>query len=36
MLDHIFTDAIGALREAFEAAFLERQAFDEHFQADVL
>jgi hypothetical protein len=36
MLDHIFTDAIGALREAFEAAFLERQAFEEHFQADVL
>jgi hypothetical protein len=29
MLDHIFTDAIGARREAFEAAFLERQAFDE-------
>ena len=36
MLDHVFTDAIGALREAFEAAFLERQAFEEHFQADVL
>ena len=36
MLDHIFTDAIGALRDAFEAAFLERQAFDEHFQVDVL
>jgi len=36
MLDHIFTDAIGALRESFEAAFLERQAFEEHFQADVL
>jgi hypothetical protein len=36
MLDHVFTDAIGALREAFEAAFLERQAFDEHFQVDVL
>src|ERR1700712_634725 len=36
MLDHVFTDAIGALRDAFEAAFLERQAFDEHFQADVL
>ncbi|MCU1503382.1 MAG: hypothetical protein JWM12_2736 [Ilumatobacteraceae bacterium] len=32
----MFTDAIGALREAFEAAFLERQAFDEHFQVDVL
>ena len=36
MLDHVFTDAIAALRDAFEAAFLERQAFDEHFQADVL
>ena len=36
MLDHVFTDAIGALRDAFEAAFLERQAFDEHFQVDVL
>jgi hypothetical protein len=36
MLDHVFTDAIGALREAFEASLLERQAFDEHFQVDVL
>lgn len=36
MLDHVFTDAIGALRDAFESAFLERQAFDEHFQVDVL
>ena len=36
MLDHVFTDAIGALRDAFEAALLERQAFDEHFQVDVL
>lgn len=36
MLDHVFTDAISALREAFEGAFLERQAFEEHFQADVL
>ena len=36
MLDHVFTDAIGALREAFEGAFLERQAFEEHFQSDVL
>ena len=36
MLDHVFTDAIGALRDAFEGAFLERQAFDEHFQVDVL
>ena len=36
MLDHVFTDAITALREAFEAALLERQAFEEHFQVDVL
>src|SRR5262245_25173973 len=36
MLDHVFTDAISALREAFEGALLERQAFEEHFQADVL
>jgi hypothetical protein len=36
MLDHVFTDAISALRDAFESAFLERQPFEEHFQADVL
>ncbi len=36
MLDHVFTDAIGALRDAMEAAFLERQAFEERFHADVL
>ena len=36
MLDHVFTDAISALRDAIEAAFLERQAFEEHFQVDVL
>ncbi|RMH78852.1 MAG: hypothetical protein D6683_07030 [Actinomyces sp.] len=36
MLDHVFTDAIGALRDAFEQALLERQAFEERFQADVL
>jgi hypothetical protein len=36
VLDHVFTDAISALREAFESAFLERQAFEEHFQVDVL
>ncbi len=36
MLDHVFSDAIGALREAFTNAFLERQAFDEHFQSDML
>src|SRR3954470_15807100 len=36
MLDHVFTDAIGALRDAMEQAFLERQALEERFQADVL
>ena len=36
MLDHVFTDAIGALRDAMENALLERQAFEERFQADVL
>ena len=36
MLDHVFLDVIGALRRAFEAGFLERQAFEERFQADVL
>ena len=36
MLDHVFTDAIGALRDAFESALLERQAFEERFQTDVL
>lgn len=36
MLDHVFTDAIGALRDAFEGALLERQAFEERFHVDVL
>ena len=36
MLDHVFTDAIGALRDVFENNLLERQAFEERFQADVL
>lgn len=36
MLDHVFTDAIGALRDTVEEAMLERQAFEERFQADVL
>lgn len=36
MLDHVFTDAIGALRDALEEALLERMALDEHFQIDVL
>jgi len=36
MLDHVFTDAIGALRDTVVGAMLERQAFEERFQADVL
>lgn len=36
MLDHVFMDAIGALRDVFESALLERQAFEEHLQADLL
>ena len=36
MLDHVFTDAIGALRDILEQALLERQAFEERFQVDVL
>jgi len=36
VLDHVFTDAIGALRDTVESALLERQAFEERFQADVL
>ena len=36
MLDHVFTDAISAVRDAFETAVLERQPFEEHFQSDVL
>jgi hypothetical protein len=36
MLDHVFTDAIGALRDALEGAMLERLAFEERFHVDVL
>ena len=36
MLDHVFLDVIAALRGAFEAGFLERQALEERFQVDVL
>ncbi len=36
MLDHVFTDAIGALRDALEEAMLERQGLEERFQTDVL
>ncbi len=36
MLDHVFTDAIAALREALEAALLEPLSVEERFHADVL
>lgn len=36
MLDHVFADAIGALRSAFELAMLERQAVEERFTTDAL
>jgi hypothetical protein len=36
MLDHVFTDAIGALRAALELAMLERQAVEERFTTDAL
>jgi len=36
MLDHVFTDAIEAVRVALETAMLERQAFEERFQTDIL
>jgi hypothetical protein len=36
MLDHVFLDAIGALRDTFENALLERQASEERFHTDVL
>ena len=36
MLDHVFADAIGALRSALELAMLERQAVEERFTTDAL
>lgn len=36
MLDHVFTDAIDALRQSLEKALLERIAVEERFNADVL
>lgn len=36
MLDHVFVDAIGALRDSLEAALLERVAFEEALKSDVL
>lgn len=35
MLDHVLLDVIAGVREAFEAALLERQAVEERFQVDV-
>lgn len=36
MLDHVFADAIGAVRAALELAMLERQAVEERFTTDAL
>jgi len=36
VLDHVFTDAIDALRGSLEQALLERLAVEEHLNADVL
>lgn len=36
MLDHVFADAIGALRTALEQAMLERKAIEERFTTDAL
>ncbi|MGH9301476.1 MAG: hypothetical protein ACRD0I_09550 [Acidimicrobiales bacterium] len=35
MLDHVLLDVIAAIRRAFDAALLERQAVEERFQVDV-
>ena len=36
MLDHVFTDAIAAVREVLETALLEPQLVEERFHADIL
>src|SRR5437763_14215146 len=36
MLGHVFMGAIGALRQAFEGALLERHALEERLQVDIL
>ena len=36
MLDHVFTDAIDALRQSLEKALLERLAVEEHLTHDML
>jgi hypothetical protein len=35
VLDHLLVDLIGALRQAFDGALLQRQAVEERFQVDV-
>lgn len=35
MIDHILLDLISAIRRAFDAALLQRQALEERFQVDV-
>ena len=36
MLDHVFLEAIGTLRQALEDSLLERHALEERYQIDVL
>ena len=36
MIDHVFSDAIGALRDSLESARLERQSVEESFYTDLL
>ena len=36
MIDHVFSDAIGALRDSLESARLERQDMEESFYNDLL
>jgi hypothetical protein len=36
MLDHVFLDTIGTIRTALTEALLERQAFEERLQSDIL
>ena len=36
MFDHVFLQAIGALRRALEGALLERHTFEERLQVDIL
>ena len=36
MFDHVFLQAIGALRRALEGALLERHSFEERLQIDIL